>query len=1007
MALNKAGNLLGTKTGKDPSLLTQHFQPGLPTPSNTGQGVHNNTAIRAGEKVYVQFGDDGIASRRVPPSPEIYRKREDRVVLNRENGHVKYEGLTNILGLKRMESESSEISDIISIKEPTQEMENGASVNILSKNNKEAGDSHSSRKAVGELIGDLAGRGTIVSPHVQHESTYSNSHSGSGVLDDSRSGKMKFLCSYGGKILPRPSDGKLRYVGGQTRMISIRKDISWEALVKKTLGICNQPHTIKYQLPGEDLDALISVSSDEDLQNMIEEYHGLERHEGSQRLRIFLLPLGESEEATSFEASTIQQSDPGYQYVVAVNGIAAPTPGKSVGGQCLTNEASQLDTSLNFAPNFLKNSPNATYPLDAKVGGNALNLDGVFNDSLIRHRSPNQSPLISPIPIERSGSSIGYTQLLDNNSCQGSIESNVSFITAQLPPENSSISTADCRYSQQLVGTLIGDSLLYRNDDVGKPEKHYGGHFDNYNPDKESVTPLYVNPGDGSSDEIFGERPWHKERIFNSGNLPSYLDDQICKQVESDSTTCTPYGITHAFSDPQLHESGTRSDYCSHEGTGLSLSLNLAKAQSSSVSLSSVPQGNLLELHNDSILLYPQIQCKITNNIDSAELHNRQDVASCSPYSDSSGMNDPVRKDNMLIEKGYPIAQTNLSGSSFVVKHTEDNSLTLEKTKKIEEQNPTGMKDSMLYEGKSPAIHMEHVTELHLLDSFPTNNLNAKVNMQRDWELPSEDRIPVSLGTTGVCINNHVDKIPFHLLDTSQRTSDGKKCAVTEGLDGEQGTDFSLTRKSDLNGSILKCGETSRDKYSLGDMFGLPINLDSYEASQVQPSVNQSGTSFHENPTLSAASLYHAVLHDGPGPSSNLPMNDQSNPKKNISFKKVPSFIDHDLITSPDQMVDQIIGGHFTEKSKAGDVMSEQSKNSEKCNDVNQVEPFVVVEDVIGVVPPDIDSSFASIPHFVDENGSSVVSLSPTEAESIIPESEPEVETLKKIGVLVYFLLRF
>ena len=132
---------------------------------------------------------------------------------------------------------------------------------------------------------------------------------------------MKFLCSFGGKILPRPGDGKLRYVGGETHIISIRKDISWAQLMKKTLGICNQPHTIKYQLPGEDLDALISVFSDEDLQNMKEEYHGLERHEGSQKLRIFLVPLGESEETSSTEVSAVRQSDRYYQYVDAVNGM--------------------------------------------------------------------------------------------------------------------------------------------------------------------------------------------------------------------------------------------------------------------------------------------------------------------------------------------------------------------------------------------------------------------------------------------------------------------------------------------------------------------------------------------------------------------------------------------------------------------------------------------------------------------------------------------------------------
>ncbi|XP_054815228.1 serine/threonine-protein kinase STE20-like [Prosopis cineraria] len=126
--------------------------------------------------------------------------------------------------------------------------------------------------------------------------------------------KMKVLCSFGGRILPRPSDGKLRYVGGETRIICIRKDISWQELMQKALSLYNETHLIKYQLPGEDLDALVSVSSDEDLRNMMEECHDLENREGSQKLRMFLF-------------STVDMDDPSVdgdtevQYVVAVNGM--------------------------------------------------------------------------------------------------------------------------------------------------------------------------------------------------------------------------------------------------------------------------------------------------------------------------------------------------------------------------------------------------------------------------------------------------------------------------------------------------------------------------------------------------------------------------------------------------------------------------------------------------------------------------------------------------------------
>lgn len=39
--------------------------------------------------------------------------------------------------------------------------------------------------------------------------------------------KLKFLCSYGGKILPRPTDGHLKYVGGETRVIAMPRDIKF------------------------------------------------------------------------------------------------------------------------------------------------------------------------------------------------------------------------------------------------------------------------------------------------------------------------------------------------------------------------------------------------------------------------------------------------------------------------------------------------------------------------------------------------------------------------------------------------------------------------------------------------------------------------------------------------------------------------------------------------------------------------------------------------------------
>ncbi|XP_010550697.1 PREDICTED: uncharacterized protein LOC104821490 [Tarenaya hassleriana] len=86
------------------------------------------------------------------------------------------------------------------------------------------------------------------------------------------SGSLKFLCSYGGKILPRSPDGKLRYAGGLTRVLSVDRSISFAELMVKLGEFCGYSVDLKCQLPNGDLETLISVKSDEDLSNIIEEY---------------------------------------------------------------------------------------------------------------------------------------------------------------------------------------------------------------------------------------------------------------------------------------------------------------------------------------------------------------------------------------------------------------------------------------------------------------------------------------------------------------------------------------------------------------------------------------------------------------------------------------------------------------------------------------------------------------------------------------------------------------
>ncbi|KAJ6431102.1 hypothetical protein OIU84_018573 [Salix udensis] len=83
---------------------------------------------------------------------------------------------------------------------------------------------------------------------------------------------IKFLCSYGGKIIPRFPDGKLRYLGGETRVLGVERSISFAELSLKLGELSGTSASLRCQLPKEDLDALVSITSDEDLANLIEEY---------------------------------------------------------------------------------------------------------------------------------------------------------------------------------------------------------------------------------------------------------------------------------------------------------------------------------------------------------------------------------------------------------------------------------------------------------------------------------------------------------------------------------------------------------------------------------------------------------------------------------------------------------------------------------------------------------------------------------------------------------------
>ncbi|KAJ4711029.1 Octicosapeptide/Phox/Bem1p domain-containing protein [Melia azedarach] len=132
---------------------------------------------------------------------------------------------------------------------------------------------------------------------------------------------LQFLCSYGGKILPRYPDGKLRYHGGETRVLAVHRSISFAELLFKLGEMCGTTMSLRCQLPTEDLDALVSITSDEDLANLIEEYDRVASPPSSLKIRAFLSlpkkissksssssPTSSSSASSSPKSSTITRS---------------------------------------------------------------------------------------------------------------------------------------------------------------------------------------------------------------------------------------------------------------------------------------------------------------------------------------------------------------------------------------------------------------------------------------------------------------------------------------------------------------------------------------------------------------------------------------------------------------------------------------------------------------------------------------------------------------------------
>ncbi|XWS47096.1 hypothetical protein CRYUN_Cryun14cG0124200 [Craigia yunnanensis] len=979
------GNMIREVTSPSDLWVQQESTSVVP---NVGKNVNNNNiSVQTGEEFSMQFLHEYVGTRAIPAIPDAAQIHEKRVGLNQNQMHQPgYQDLARILGLKRMDSEcASDISDFASANGSFKGSKNGSCVEKLSRYQKEDGDiGQVARKAFGELNCDRShpnGFGPTTTPIYVCDSPISSNFSGQGVSDGSQSGKMKFLCSFGGKILPRPSDGKLRYVGGETRIISVQKCLSLEELVTKTLDICSEPHSIKYQLPGEDLDALISVSSDEDLQNMIEEYHGLEKLEGSRRLRIFLIPFGESESASSLEASTIQQSNPDYRYVVAVNGIVDPSPKKNSGGQCLPSEGSQLGLNLDHNPSFHKRCQTSVIPLETKGGFNTLHPSQVFHDSQNTTRSPLPSPPISPLPFQLGDSNSVCAQAIGDNS---SIESNSSFITAHLNPENCSTETLNYKHAQQVPLALMNYSHPYIKVDASQPYQAYGGQLLNPDPSKDYVTLSVLNKNNSDYNGVLHERSMHTERSFLFEKPISHAGDPLSLLSGSVDSIDSHPGMSHAFSDSKLQEHGGRSAYCSQEGMSPSSPLNFAKTLSPSLLVSNAVQERLIQRYDNIDLMKPRAQ----NDFSDIESTSKStlDMLNCSPNPEPSARNEPIHKGTGDSNDECQTAKFDLSKSSFVTLNKYDEYATsLDTRNRLDKSDPFLHQVRKLYEGRSPDSSMEYNSKLSNADCNQTSGF-AIDTRKKDSQL-SQKMVPSSLA-----IKNNIE----HPQALDKITSDiVERCGFSgEVIDG-QGSITSCTGNPEVTCLFPKTIKDSRGESSPGDLISESLNGPmSHEPPQLQCVASQKDMS-KEDMLMGSTNLHPSAVHVDSGLCSNSHKDDlhaMSQYPANNAFRREVSLIDDDL-NYPNQNAEKmVLIGSVHENSIVEDISFAQTEPSSKKRYQIQPEPVVILEDVTTIVPSGIQVSSVVVP-CVDVISSDIISPIATELEDVIPESESDDAT--------------
>lgn len=258
--------------------------------------------------------------------------------------------------------------------------------------------------------------------------------------------KLRLMCSVGGHIMPRPHDKSLTYSGGETRLVVVDRRASLSSLRSRlsSMLLNGRSFTLKYQLPSEDLDSLVTITTDEDLENMIDEYDRATSSAtatATQRIRLFL--FANKLETAATMGSLLDGAKSDTWFVDALNQSGLLPRGLS-DSAAVNNTLVNLDEA-SVGEAEIQNP-------ETNVGDENNKRGDLVANGVISHQEMHMSSMPDSPLMEAAGSSIG--------------SSSSSPSTSNLPPIRVRVSE-DQRIEEQLAQMTFSNMQTQRHFDDG------------------------------------------------------------------------------------------------------------------------------------------------------------------------------------------------------------------------------------------------------------------------------------------------------------------------------------------------------------------------------------------------------------------------------------------------------------------------------------------------------------------------------------------------------------